>query len=261
MKTIFIRQYDAFGDWVSANGLIRYLIQEYFYEKVYLVLEYNQSRKNFVELLYGDDSRISTIMDYELENTCTIKDDVIDIRVNENHLPIGSLHYWSNQNKYGNYVHSGPASNSDNFYLKLGIDPAIKNKYFFFSRKTNLENTLYNRLDLKESYSVICDYGENLIDKKYIKHSNIVNLHNISPNLVDILKILENSDDIHLIENTVSLFVYHLQAANLLDSFEVNLHAYARKESHRKCDGSDCNNQFLNMLLLPKLQNWEVIWN
>lgn len=123
-----------------------------------------------------------------------------------------------------------------------------------------MENNLFNSLELKEPYSVVCDYGENLIYRKYVKHSKVVNLHNISPNLVDILKILENSDDIHLIENTVSLFVYHLQAANLLDPFKVNLHAYARKEPHRSCNGSDCNNLYLNMLLLPKLQNWEFIW-
>jgi hypothetical protein len=72
---------------------------------------------------------------------------------------------------------------------------------------------------------------------------------------------IENSDDIHLIENTVSLFVYHMQAAFLLKNFKVNLHAYARKETHRKCVGSECNNIFLNMLLLPKLENWEFIWN
>jgi hypothetical protein len=261
MKTIFVRHYDAFGDWVSINGLVRYLIQQFHYKKVYLVLEYNDTRKNFVNLLYGDDSRIETIMDHQFESICNIDYDVIDTRVNEWHPKVLSRNYWSTENPLENYVHSGPASNSDNFYLKLGINPIIKNKYFFFSRKEDLENTLFNRLDLKEPYSVVCDYGENLIDRKYVKHSKVLNLHNISPNLVDILKILENSDDIHLIENTVSLFVYHLQAANLLGPFKVNLHAYARKEPHRRCDKPDCNNPFLNMLLLPKLENWEVIWS
>ena len=124
-----------------------------------------------------------------------------------------------------------------------------------------MEEKLFNSLNIEEPYSVVCDYDENIIDKKYVKNKKIINLHNISPNLVDVLKILENSDDIHLIENTVGLFVYHLQSANLLDRFDVNLHAYARKESHRKCDGPDCNNSYLNMLLLPKLNNWEVVWN
>lgn len=260
MKTIFVRHYDAFGDWVSINGMVRYLIEHYHYKKVYLVLEYNETRKNFVNLLYEDDPKITTIMDYEFERMCNQYYDVIDVRVNEWHPKVISGNYWSFENPLENYVHSGPASNSDNFYIKLGIDPRIKNKYFFFSRKTDLENTLFNSLDLKEPYSVICDYGENIIDRKYVKYSNVVNLHNISPNLVDILKILETSDDIHLIENIISLFVYHLQASNLINLFKVNLHAYARKESHRKCDGPDCNNPFLNMLLLPKLENWEVIW-
>ena len=260
MKTIFVRQYDAFGDWISINGLVRYLIKEYKYKKVYLVLEYNETRKNFVNFLYGDDPRIETIMDHHFESICNIDYDVIDTRVNEWHPKVVSRSYWSVENPLENYIHSGLVSNSDNFYLKLGVDPLIKNKYFFFSRKLDLENNLFDILGLKKPYSVVCDYGENLIDRKHVKYSNVVNLHNISPNLVDILKILENSDDIHLIENTVSLFVYHLQAANLLDPFKVNLHAYARKEPHRICDGSDCNNLYLNMLLLPKLKNWEFIW-
>ena len=48
MKSLFVKQYDAFGDWVSANGLIRHLIEEQSYDKVYLVLEYNESRKHFI---------------------------------------------------------------------------------------------------------------------------------------------------------------------------------------------------------------------
>lgn len=260
MKTIFVRHYDAFGDWVSINGLVRYLIQHYHYKKVYLVLEYNETRKNFVELLYGDNPKISTIMDHEFESICT-NEDVIDTRVNEYYSRVGSGNYWSNHNPLEDYKHIGPTSNSDNFYIKLGINSEVKNKYFFFSRKVDLEEKLFDSLNLTEPYSVICDYDENLIDRKYLKHSKVVNLHNISPNLVDVLKILENSDDIHLIENTVSLFVYHMQAAFLLKNFKVNLHAYARKETYRKCVGSECNNIFLNMLLLPKLENWEFIWN
>jgi hypothetical protein len=261
MKTIFVRQYDAFGDWVSINGLVRYLIDQYHYKKVYLVLEYNESRKNFVNLLYGDDPQIETIMDHQFEIVCNENYDVIDTRVNEWYPKVKSCNYWCYENPLENYVHSGPVSNSNNFYTKLGINPLVKNKYFFFERKYTLENSLFDSLDLKEPYSVVCDYGENLIDRKYVKHSRIINLHNISPNLVDILKILENSDDIHFIENTVSLFVYHLQSSNLFDKLKVNLHAYSRKEPHRSCDGPNCNNLFLNMLLLPKLDNWEIIWS
>ena len=260
MKSLFVKQYDAFGDWVSANGLIRHLIEEQSYDKVYLVLEYNESRKHFINMLYGDDARITTIMDTQVDNACTLNDDVVDLRF-ENNPRTRSHNHWCNQNPYGNHIHTGEESNSDKFYTRLGIDPKIKNDKFFFSRKHDLEEELFSSLDVEEPYSVVCDYGENLIDRKYVKHKKIINLHNISPNLVDVLKILENSDDIHLIENTVGLFVYHLQSANLLDRFNVNLHAYARKESHRKCDGPDCNNPYLNMLLLPKLDNWEVVWN
>ena len=261
MRNLFVRQYDAFGDWVSINGLIRYVMDQRHYDKVYLVLEHNDKRKNFVKLLYGDEPKIHTVMDRQLNEECTIRDDIIDLRYNESYHRSVSLNYWCKHNKFGDHKHFGKASNSDNFYIHLGIDPKIKNERFFFSRLYDLEEELFASLNIDEPYSVVCDYGENLIDRKYVKHKKIINLHNISPNLVDVLKILENSDDIHLIENTIGLFVYHLQCANLLDRFDVNLHAYARKESHRKCDGPDCNNPYLNMLLLPKLDNWEVVWN
>jgi len=266
MKVIFIRQYDAFGDWISVNGLIRYLIKEHGYEKVYLVLEYNDTRKNFVNLLYGDDSRITTMMDSEFNRWHTFcgdanSGDIIDTRLHEVCPFIGTGNYWSHNNPFGTYKHDGPSSNSDNFYIRVGLDPKIKNEYFYFLRKTDLENELFEKLEIKKPYSVVCDYGENLIDRKYVKHTNIINLHNLSPNLVDVLKILENADDVHLIENTVSLLTYHLQASNLIDNFKVHLHAYSRKEPHRKCDGPNCNNEYLNMLLLPKLDNWEVIWS
>ena len=260
MKSIFVRQYDAFGDWISINGLVRYLIKEYKYEKVYLVLEYNETRKNFVNLLYADDPRIKTIMDHDFESICSTDYDVIDTRVNEWHPKVISRNYWSIENPIENHVHSGSVSNSDNFYLKLGIDPIVKNEYFFFSRKSNLENTLFDSLDLKEPYSVVCDYGENLIDKNYLKNSKVVNLHNISPNLVDILKILENSDDINLIENSISLFVYHMQYKNLMKKNKIYLHAYARKERDRQCNGPGCNNKFLNMISSPPLDNWEFVY-
>lgn len=258
MKTIFIRQYDAFGDWISINGLVRYLIKEHHYEKVYLVLE-QESSKNFVNFLYDDNPKIEIIMHCDFENVCT-KEDVIDTRYNEPYPVVGTGNYWSYQNPYGDYVHSGILSNSDNFYVKLGIDKKIKNEYFFFSRKVDLENNLFDKQDLSEPYSIICDYGKNLIDRKYLMYSKVLNIHCISPNFIDTLKILENSDDVHLIENSVALFVYHLQTANLLEKFKVHLHAYARKESHRRCSSEGCDNSYLNMLLLPKLDNWKIIW-
>jgi len=260
MKTIFVRHYDAYGDWITINGLVRYLIRDHEYEKVYLVLEHDESRKHFVDLLYADEPKVSTIVNYDYERICNTED-VIDTRVNEPYPIIGNGNYWSFQNPFGTYIHSGPSSNSDNFYTKLGLSPDIKNQDFFFSRRYDLEEQLFNSLNLSKPYSVVCDYGEHLIDRKYLKYSNIINLHNLSPNFVDIFKILENSDDIHFIENATSLFTYHMQLASLLDNFKIHLHAYARKEPHRRCDGPNCNNHYLNMMLFPKLENWEIIWS
>jgi hypothetical protein len=51
-----------------------------------------------------------------------------------------------------------------------------------------------------------------------------------------------------------------MQYSNLMERNKIHLHAYGRKESHRKCDGPDCNNPFLNMIKCPPLENWEFIY-
>jgi hypothetical protein len=142
----------------------------------------------------------------------------------------------------------------------MGLPRSMRTDNFYFERLVDDENNLFESLKLESDYAAICDYDSFLINKKYININSIVNLHRLSSNFVDTIKVIENAKEVHLIENSVALFVYHLQSKNLMKNVEVNLHAYARTEWHRKCDGPDCNNQYLNMLLKPKLDNWNVIW-
>ena len=117
-----------------------------------------------------------------------------------------------------------------------------------------------NELTCDDDYAIICEMENGMIDRKHIKEDKVINLHRLTDNFMHTIKLIENAKEVHLIENSVSLFVYHMQCAGKMDATPINLHAYARKESHRKCDGPNCDNKFLNMLKYPQLENWNFIW-
>ena len=50
MKILFLG-YDAWGDWISYNGLIRYLAERF--DTVYIKLDYGGAREPFVKIVTG----------------------------------------------------------------------------------------------------------------------------------------------------------------------------------------------------------------
>jgi len=254
MKTLLFFVYDAFGDWISTNGMIRYLSKQY--DKVYLVHD-TPVVIPFTSHMFRDNHKIIPIHGSALSEESY---DVIDVRIHEiNYCPANNGTYFNKLNKFED--NSFPITdNASAFYAELGLNPEIRISHFFYERDYEKEEELFKSLNLPSEYSVICEMNEGSINREYIKHDKIVNLHNLTDNFTDTLKIIENAKDIHLIENSISLFVYHTQHIGKMNLVPIHLHAYARKENHRRCDGPDCNNTYLNMLKYPQLQNWDFIW-
>lgn len=157
------------------------------------------------------------------------------------------------------------------FYNCNGMPHDIKYKNFMFNRLYEDENKLFDSLNIDSDYVAICEYSspyniedqtlnpiENLIDRKYLNDKDrIINLHNLSAKYLDILKVVENAKEVHLIENSVALFIYFMQISGRMKKVPIKLHAYARKEIKRDYK---INPHFLNMFLNPKLDNWEFIY-
>ena len=253
MKTLVFVVYDAFGDWISSNGMIRYLSE--LYDEVYLVHD-TPFVVPFTSHMFRDNPKVipmEGVIDYGYE--C----DVIDLRVNETYQhPGNNGHYFNKNNRFGLESFSS-TDNASSFYAELGLDPKIRIHRFDYKRDLESEDKLYKSLNLPSKYSVICEMEEGMIDRKYV-NGDIINLHKLTDNFLNILKIIENANETHLVENSIALFVYHMQNISKMKKVSVNLHAYARKEPHRKCGGPNCNNKFLNMLQCPKLDNWNFIW-
>jgi len=257
MNIIFFG-YDAVGDYISYNGMIRHLAKNY--DTVSIVTNFS----SFNQLLFRDNDKIKTISFEYFNQLMSVSNDfdIIDVRIGEKYYkPINcSGVFYDKDNKIGDVTNQYVNDNASNFYSTLGLSISTRIDNFYFDRLLEQENYIFNRLDTEGGYSVICEYTDCLINKDYIKNDKIINLHRLSDDMLDIIKVIEESEEVHLVENSIALLVYHLQSSNLMKNVKVNLHAYSRKEHHRVCVGENCNNFYLNMLLYPKLKNWNIIY-
>lgn len=159
---------------------------------------------------------------------------------------------------------------TSNFYNRSGLPSEIKFINFNFERFYDDEDKLLNSLNLPPEYAVICEYNKipekddnysvrhtgnttqyEPINRQYIKTDHLINLHLLSEKYFDVVKVIENATEVHLIENSFSLLVYFLQMTGRMKKIPINFHSYVRKEEARK--------DFIKMYLNPKLDNWNFI--
>jgi hypothetical protein len=260
---IFI-SHDAFGDWISTNGFIRYLNN--FYKKVLLLsFDSNPFKENsieyFVRTLYRDNPNIQIIKNYQFKIlkffSFLIKFDVFDTRNNENSRITNILgKVYNNHNKFikaKNISVKGKIDNASLFYTSLGLQKKIRLNNFYCRR---FEVDYFHKFQ-KVPYAVICEMYANQINRKYIsKHLRIINIHNLSDNIIKLIQLIESAKEVHLIENSIALLVYHMQYKKIMKLKKINLHLYARKEPSRIYSK---DNKYSLMLLNPKLNNWKAI--
>jgi hypothetical protein len=256
--------YDAYGDWLSSNGFIRYL--NIFYKKVLLVIDYSQILKKypteyFVKTLYRDNKNIKIIKNYQFRVlkffSFLIKFDIFDVCYNENNLITNKRGEVYNKNnkfiKTKNISVKTKLDNASLYYFSLGLSKKIRLNNFYCRR---FEVDYFYKFQ-KVPYVAICEMYKNQINRKFIpKNIKIINLHNLSDNIIKLIQLIESAKEVHLIENSIALLVYHMQFKKFMKLKKINLHLYARKEPERIYTK---DNKFIRMLLSPKLKNWNLI--
>jgi hypothetical protein len=253
MKNAVFVGYDAYGDFISNNGFIRYVSEKY--DNLYLPTHF----EHYVNLLFNDKENIHTINYNQLNNMIQNSQnfDYIDVRIWEKYemsnikpeLIKGT--YFDKDNKIGAIENQEVDDNASSFYSYLGMPINTRLDNFHFDRLLHQENILFDRLDLyNKDYAVVCEYGPHVIDRKYIGCDNIINLHHLAPTILELIKVIENAKEVHLLENSISLLVYHMQYKKLMKNININFHYYARLRS-----------DFLtNMVRRPELENWNFIY-
>lgn len=159
------------------------------------------------------------------------------------------------------------------FYNKVGLPTEIKYKCFNFNRSSKDEDELIKKINPPDSYAIVCEYtkvpnkefnvldlsskvsnfhDKNYINRKYIKSKFIINIHMLSEKYFDIIKLVENAEEVHLIENSFSMLIYFLQLSGRMKKIPINFHTYYRKEEQRRDN--------YKVYIKPKLDNWNLIY-
>lgn len=258
-KSCFFLTYDAYGDWYSVNGLIRYLRTKY--SKIYLVVDYSSTLKkyatyDFVSSLFYDDKNIFVIKKKYFNFLIKIpllNFEIIDSRFNENNKIYTFLKVFNKNYPLGN-IQCISNNNSNMFYESLGVNSKIKFEYFDIPQ-------VFFKEDQKMDKILICEAFQNQINRRYFSNDkDFINLHNKFSNPLSIIPLVKNCKEIHLIENSIALLIYLLNYKKVISPTKVFLHLYARENETLRYPNQKIKDTFFNMFLEPKLLNWEYIY-
>jgi len=282
-KKLFFSPFDGVGDLISLNGMVRYLCEKY--DEVHFVIYQDQS--STLKKLFSDLPNLIVCRNFSQINI-EPEDDFVNLQIwNQERRDYSEYsNYYDRYNKIGKkfnlpineidddcYIRIKNNSsltekskkvlfnNSDAFYVSMGIPKEYRTEKFHYERNYDEENKFFEQLNLPDEYVVLGDNSKNVINKSLIgdKDLYVVNVSNISNNIFNTIKIIENAKEVHLIENAISLITYHLQYKNLMKKVPINLHTYSRTESPRICTSLSESNAFLDMYLNPKLNTFNFV--
>lgn len=279
LKNVIFIGWSAYGDQLSYNGMVRFLLNHF--ETVFLSCD---SHLHFyVSTLYNDIMhRIILIDDGWVHRVVNENPGIyiINTKVNfqmENGTPKiwGSLGNFSDlvpidkfiwdKNKISNvlsldnfYTENNLeyTDNSSNFYVHVGLNPKIKTENFYYKRNLQLENNVLNEVlsknnvQIGDEYIVICEFGSHIIKNEYKENKKIVNIDWCTHNPLHLGLIFENASEIHLVENSNSLFLYYCTVTNIIKSKNVNIHIYPRNR----------HEYYWKMMMNPQIKSWNFIF-
>ena len=236
--TIIVHQ--GWADLFSNNGLINYYC-EFFQELIVFVT--CQNRKTLMTDIFKNNDKVKIKIpkihheyngiDSCLECMC-LGNPYYCPRINNKkciyidytfykdfeNIKVGSFNHYNNweQFRYNNYLNN--ISFSHCFYLYNNIDISNRINKFQVSRNPIKEQQNYDNLikDIGDKYIVTHEDEErNLTIKQQIYNPNnlpIYNLDKKSINMIDQILIIQNSQEIHLIDSSYSVFIYFLYFLN-----------------------------------------------
>jgi hypothetical protein len=235
--------HQGWTDIINCLALINYYCN--IYDKIYLIIR-NDSKElidfytkniNNLQIFYEEKHNI----DYNGIEFVINKYNNIDL-MESNFLGIGG-HDCFRKDNYNNRFSNSNGCFVKRFYECYEIPYITRINNFMFTRNYELEENTYN--------DFINKYGNNYIlyhevIKDYDGSKVIVNLNEISNIFFDIIKILENASEIHLLDSVWGALIYQIDAKySLFKNKKIILYA---------------NRDYTTMFEEPvKLENWIII--
>jgi NDP-sugar pyrophosphorylase family protein len=245
-KNLIFIGYPAYGDFLSYNGMIRHLVK--FYDRIQFLV-FNEEHRKYLNIMFKDiTDKVHFCIDVYfhkntdiLNITTSMYENMFRNRVpperyfDRNHLfPFpGIMQLAQKQN-----------NNASLFYSNVGICPDIRLDKFFFIRDHECELKSYTDYIIRNDHDGLDMYGIS-------PHKKHINVHYMCENPFDLLSLMENASEIHMIENSSLLMLYHMEYSGITKvKSPVFVHVYARNRGDK----------IINMFKEPQLANWHFLY-
>tara|TARA_B110000483_G_C18077835_1_gene496838 strand:+ start:362 stop:1096 length:735 start_codon:yes stop_codon:yes gene_type:complete len=234
--------HQGWTDIINCLALINYYCK--LYNKIYLIM-----REDAKELVNFYTKNIKNLEIFYEEKKNIDKDGIPFVVNNYKNLDIQDIdflgiggHDHLRNDKYKNAKKKTSSFFVTKFYTSYEIPYITRINDFTFNRNKELEQKKYNEFINKYGKKYIL-YHE--VIENYDKNKKIVNLNGISNIFFDMIKVLENAIEIHLLDSVWGALIYQLDAKyKLFQSKKIIL--YAKRGYHA-------------MFLSPvKLDNWII---
>jgi hypothetical protein len=200
--------HQGWTDIINCLGLINYYCNKY--DKIYLLIR--EDAKNLIDFYITDLIKVQPL--YETKDTENLSFDYVINKykiTNYDLLGIG-IHASVRNDEYRD-KYSITCKNEiffvEAFYISYNIPYITRINDFTFTRNYDLEKTTYQNFVNKYGNDYII-YHEVIRD--YDESKTIVNLNGISDTFFDMITVLENALEIHLLDSVWGAFIYQLDA-------------------------------------------------
>ena len=214
--------HQGWTDIINCLGLINYYSNKY--DKIYLLIR--EDAKNLIDFYITDLIKVQPL--YETKDTENLSFDYVINKykiTNYDLLGIGIHGSHRNDEYRDNYsiTCKNGADFVEAFYISYNIPYIIRINEFTFIRNYDLEKITYQNFVNKYGNDYII-YHEVIRD--YDESKTIINLNGISDTFFDMITVLENASEIHLLDSAWGAFIYQLDAKyKLFKNKKISLYA------------------------------------
>lgn len=205
----YICQHLGIGDHLICNGLVRTIYNPNEEYTMFVKEKYLDS----VSFMFRDLKNFSFITG-EAENNISF--------LQRNHINSDDIIYAG-----FSWVDMVNHSFDENFYLQNNVDFNNKWSNFYVERDEQRENRLFDHFDIQEPYVFIHEDDQRgfSIDRNLLPEVRVIKAdNNLTNNIFDYLKIMENAEQIHCIESS---FLHLADLTSINDN--IIFHSYSRQ--------------------------------
>jgi hypothetical protein len=206
MKTLYMAHHLGLGDFVCHNGMVRRILKDHNYEKLYLFCK--EKYINLISFMYRDDKRI-TLIPVSASNTTETEDKVGIEEVKEMNQKLATYM----KEEEGDFVSVGfgayppiqaanPTLTCDEcFYKQIGLPYEVRFTDFYCKRDKEEEGRIFKKLNPEnKKYIFVHDDPARKLDIP-VSSPHFIIRNDPEENPFNFGKILENAQEIHCMES------------------------------------------------------------